>query len=154
MANTSDAEHDRLAAAVEILDRLVAFDTTSARSNIELIDWVAEYLQSHGIGSTRSAAFEGKANLFATIGPAERGGVILSGPKVVVTRTADGAVHGFSAVCTHQGCTVDVVGHGTIDCPCHGSRFDAATGAVVAGPALRPLPPIGVEVRNGQVFRT
>src|SRR5690348_10795619 len=84
MANTSDAEHDRLAAAVEILDRLVAFDTTSARSNIELIDWVAEYLQSHGIGSTRSAAFEGKANLFATIGPAERGGVILSGHTDVV----------------------------------------------------------------------
>ena len=82
------------------------------------------------------------------------GGVILSGPKVVVTRTADGAVHGFSAVCTHQGCTVDVVAKGTIDCPCHGSRFDAGTGAVVAGPAPRALPSIGVEVRDGQVFRT
>ena len=84
MANTSDAEHDRLAATVEILDRLVAFDTTSARSNIELIDWVAEYLEGYGIASARSAAFAGKANLFATIGPAERGGVILSGHTDVV----------------------------------------------------------------------
>jgi Rieske Fe-S protein len=82
------------------------------------------------------------------------GGVVLGSQKVVVTRTADGAVHAFSAVCTHQGCTVDAVTKGTIDCPCHGSRFDAGTGAVVAGPAPRALPRIGVEVRDGQVFRT
>jgi Rieske Fe-S protein len=82
------------------------------------------------------------------------GGVVLGSRKIVVTRTSDGAVHAFSAVCTHEGCTVDVVARGAIQCPCHGSRFDAATGAVVAGPALRPLPPIGVEVRDGQVVRT
>ena len=75
---------DRLGAAVEILDRLVAFDTTSARSNLELIDWVAGYLDGYGIASTLSAAFDGKANLFATIGPADRGGVILSGHTDVV----------------------------------------------------------------------
>jgi len=79
--NTSD---DRLTAAVEILDRLVAFDTTSARSNLELIDWIAAYLESYGIAGTLSAAFEGKANLFATIGPPDRGGVILSGHTDVV----------------------------------------------------------------------
>jgi acetylornithine deacetylase len=79
--NTSD---DRLTAAVEILDRLVAFDTTSSRSNLELIRWVAAYLDGYGIVSSLSAAFEGKANLFATIGPADRGGVILSGHTDVV----------------------------------------------------------------------
>jgi acetylornithine deacetylase len=63
---------------------LVAFDTTSARSNLELIDWVADYLGQHGIASKRSSAFEGKANLFATIGPADAGGVILSGHTDVV----------------------------------------------------------------------
>src|SRR5205823_2814437 len=62
----------------------IAFDTTSSRSNLELIDWVADYLGRHGIASERSAAFEGKANLFATIGPAVRGGVILSGHTDVV----------------------------------------------------------------------
>lgn len=75
---------DRLGAAVEILDRLVAFDTTSSRSNLELIRWIAGYLNGYGIASTLSAAFEGKANLFATIGPADRGGVILSGHTDVV----------------------------------------------------------------------
>ena len=80
------------------------------------------------------------------------GGVILGKEGIVVTRTADGAVHAFSAVCTHQGCTVYRVAGGTIDCPCHGSRFDAGTGAVRAGPAPRPLPPITVEVRNGGVY--
>src|SRR5205085_10641874 len=80
---------DRLTAAVEILDRLVSFDTISSRSNLELIDWVADYLAGHGIASERSSAGEGKANLFATIGPpisekTGRGGVILSGHTDVV----------------------------------------------------------------------
>ena len=72
------------AAAIAILERLVAFDTISARSNLELIDWVADYLDGHGIASVLTRNPEGKANLFATIGPAERGGVILSGHTDVV----------------------------------------------------------------------
>src|SRR5205085_2730719 len=75
---------DRLAVAVEILDRLVGFDTTSSRSNLELIDWVADYLGQYGIIGERTAAFDGKANLFATIGPPEKGGVVLSGHTDVV----------------------------------------------------------------------
>ena len=70
----------------EILRRLVAFDTVSANSNLALIDWVVEYLQGHGIAAdlTFSNARD-KANLFATIGPADAGGgVILSGHTDVV----------------------------------------------------------------------
>ena len=74
----------QLAAAIELLDRLVAFDTTSSRSNLDLIDWVANYLGRSGIPCHRSSAGGGKANLFATIGPADRGGVILSGHTDVV----------------------------------------------------------------------
>lgn len=84
MPNTSEDRAQQLSAAVEILDRLVAFDTTSARSNLDLIEWIADYLSGFGIAGARSAAFEGKANLFATIGPADRGGVILSGHTDVV----------------------------------------------------------------------
>jgi len=62
----------------------VAFDTTSSRSNLALIDWVADYLERHGIAHTRSSAGEGKANLYATIGPTDRGGVLLSGHTDVV----------------------------------------------------------------------
>jgi Rieske Fe-S protein len=82
------------------------------------------------------------------------GGVVVGKDAVVVTRTASGDVHAFSAVCTHQGCTVNHVGGGTIDCPCHGSRFDAQTGAVRAGPATRPLAPVAVSVRDGGIYRS
>ena len=70
----------------------------------------------------------------------------------MLTRSPSDVVHAFSAVCTHQGCTVSTVAGGTIDCPCHGSRFDATTGQVRAGPAIRPLPPIAVVVRSGNVY--
>jgi acetylornithine deacetylase len=76
-------------AAVAILERLVAFDTVSAKSNLALVDWVADYLEGYGIASvlTRNAEAT-KANLFATIGPeigsGKRGGVILSGHTDVV----------------------------------------------------------------------
>ena len=80
------------------------------------------------------------------------GGVVLGKDRVVVTQPTANDVHAFSAVCTHQGCTVDTVADGTIDCPCHGSRFDASTGAVRRGPATRPLAPVAVVVRSGTVF--
>jgi Rieske Fe-S protein len=81
------------------------------------------------------------------------GGLVLGDDKLVLTREGD-TVHGFSAICTHQGCTVSEVSGGKILCPCHGSAFDATTGDVVTGPATRPLPAVGVDVRNGAVFRT
>lgn len=69
----------------EVLDRLVAFDTTSRNSNLDLIDWVAGYLKSRGVDSTLSHDDDGrKANLFATLGPEEDGGVVLSGHTDVV----------------------------------------------------------------------
>lgn len=80
------------------------------------------------------------------------GGVVTGG--VVVTRDDNGDINAFSATCTHQGCTVSSVENGRIICPCHGSVFDAATGAVVSGPAPRPLPPVQVTVRGGQVVRS
>ena len=82
------------------------------------------------------------------------GGVVLRKEKVVVTRPAPDDVRAFSAVCTHQGCTVNSVADGRIDCPCHGSSFDATTGAVRNGPATRPLTKVAVVVRSGKVFES
>lgn len=70
----------------EILARLVGFDTVSAKSNLALIAWIADYLDGHGLAVrlTRDASGE-KANLFATLGPAAAGGgVILAGHTDVV----------------------------------------------------------------------
>jgi len=80
------------------------------------------------------------------------GGIVLGGPRIVLTRDAGGTVRGLSATCTHQGCTVSSVKGGVIDCPCHGSTFQAETGAPIAGPATRALPAVPVTVRDNSVF--
>lgn len=74
--------------AREILERLVAFRTVSAESNLELIDWVEAYLAGWGAACRRSWNDEGtKANLLATFGPPTEGGVALSGHTDVVPAT-------------------------------------------------------------------
>jgi Rieske Fe-S protein len=79
------------------------------------------------------------------------GGKIFSDQKVVVTQPTAGEFKAFSAICTHQGCTVDQIAGGTIDCPCHGSKYNIATAAVVSGPAPRPLPAKKITVANGEI---
>jgi acetylornithine deacetylase len=69
----------------EMLQYLVGFDTTSAKSNLALVDFVADYLDGHGV-AVRLIHDEArtKANLFATVGPEAAGGVALSGHTDVV----------------------------------------------------------------------
>jgi acetylornithine deacetylase len=73
--------------AVEMIERLIAFDTTSAKSNLPFIDFVEAYLAGHGIASRRSSDSDGKANLLASIGPEVPGGIVLSGHSDVVPVT-------------------------------------------------------------------
>jgi nitrite reductase/ring-hydroxylating ferredoxin subunit len=76
-----------------------------------------------------------------------------SGNPAVLVHLDNGDFVAYSAVCTHQGCTV-AYKDGNLACPCHGSVFDPADGAaVVAGPAQRPLPEIPVKVEGGEVVR-
>jgi cytochrome b6-f complex iron-sulfur subunit len=74
------------------------------------------------------------------------------GPAVLV-HLDNGDFVAYSAVCTHQGCTV-AYKNGQLACPCHGSVFDPADGAaVVAGPAPKPLTEIPVKVQGGDVVK-
>ncbi|MBA2712107.1 MAG: Rieske (2Fe-2S) protein [Rubrobacteraceae bacterium] len=76
-----------------------------------------------------------------------------SGNPAVLIHLKNGDFVAYSAVCTHQGCTVAYQG-GQLACPCHGSVYDPAKGAeVVAGPAPRPLPEIPVKVEGGEVVK-
>jgi acetylornithine deacetylase len=98
--------------ALEMLARLVSFDTESSKSNLALIDFVADYLRGWNVAHVRLPNAEGdKAAIFATIGPAERGGVVLSGHTDVVPvagqawtsdpfnlRVEDGRAYGRGAV--------------------------------------------------------
>ncbi|MEU6092243.1 Rieske (2Fe-2S) protein [Streptomyces sp. NPDC047085] len=81
----------------------------------------------------------------------EGGGKIFKERKVVVTQPKKGDFKAFSAICTHQGCTVAKVADGTIDCPCHGSKFHVADGSVAHGPATRPLPPKKIMVEGNSI---
>jgi len=89
------------------------------------------------------------------VGPASAvpvgGGKIFAEQSVVVTQPSAGNFKAFSAICTHQGCTVSSVSGGTINCPCHGSKFKIADGSVASGPAKRPLPGKQVSASGGQL---
>lgn len=79
------------------------------------------------------------------------GGKILAEGKVVVTQPTKGTFKAFSGVCTHQGCLVQTISDGRINCPCHGSAFSVKDGSVVQGPATQPLQNLSVKVQGGQV---
>lgn len=71
--------------SVEMIRRLISYDTTSRNSNLELIDWIRTYLSGFGIESHLTFDDEKrKANLYATLGPQDVGGVMLSGHTDVV----------------------------------------------------------------------
>lgn len=79
------------------------------------------------------------------------GGVILKDDKIVVTQPTRDEFLAFTAICTHQGCTVGSVEDGEIVCPCHGSRFSIEDGSATKGPATAPLTERTVSVEGATV---
>ena len=77
----------------------------------------------------------------------------INGQPALIAQPTAGQVVAFSAICTHQQCVVAAAG-AEFDCPCHGSRFDAATGDVINGPALEPLSAIPVAVSGDRIVAT
>ena len=100
-----------------------------------------------------SGAAAGPTALASTSDIPVGGGKILIDKKIVITQPQSGAFHAFSAVCTHAGCTVGSVSGGTINCPCHGSRFNITDGSVVNGPAASPLPPVSIKVQGNSIVQ-
>jgi len=80
-------------------------------------------------------------------------GTVFAEEGVVVTQPQEGTFHAFSSTCTHEGCPVDSVVEGLIQCPCHGSRFSIEDGSPVEGPATEPLEEFAISVENGVISR-
>lgn len=120
-----------------ILERLVAFDTTSRNSNLPLIDYVADYLARHGVKARRvGGAQPGKANLFATIGPDAPGGLILSGhTDCVPVDDQDWSSDPFALT----ECNGRLFGRGSADMKGFLACVLAVVPELVAGPRSRPI---------------
>jgi Rieske Fe-S protein len=104
---------------------------------------------SDGASSTGSA--EGGEVLTSTSDIEVGGGAVFADQEVVVTQPSQGEFKCFTAICSHQGCLVSDVSDGTINCDCHGSRYDIETGDVVQGPATFALAEEQISVSGDQI---
>jgi Rieske Fe-S protein len=102
-------------------------------------------------GTSASSAPQAGGALAKTADIPVGGGTVFKDQKVVVTQPTAGQFKAFSAVCTHKGCPVDAVADGTINCPCHGSKFKIEDGSVANGPADKPLPAQAIKVEGDQI---
>jgi len=83
-----------------------------------------------GVGSSKNFSHEGEDAILVNV---------------------DGSLFAYANRCTHLGCSVIFKG-GVLLCPCHASQFDPKTGAVLKGPAKKPLKSIKIEVKGGVVY--
>jgi Rieske Fe-S protein len=138
--------------------------TACASSGSSMSAAVADPPMSGGTGAATSAAASAPASassaaggtaagaLAATSDIPVGGGKIFDTQLTVVTQPTAGEFKAFSAVCTHMGCTVNQIADGRIDCPCHGSEYSITDGAVLAGPAPKPLPAKTIKITGDSIF--
>jgi cytochrome b6-f complex iron-sulfur subunit len=105
-------------------------------------------------GGATSASSGGGGEQVAKLSDIPVGGSIsatLDGKPIILAQPSTGKVVAFTAICTHQGCTVNPDG-AVLRCPCHASTYDAFTGKNTGGPAQTPLAGIPVTVSRGAVI--
>ena len=104
--------------------------------------------------SSSSSAAAGGGSALVELSAVPVGGAVSAksadGKPIIVAQPTEGQAVAFSAKCTHMGCTVAPSG-AKLQCPCHGSQFDALTGKVQKGPAKAPLAAFPVKVEGGSV---
>ena len=133
----------------------VAHGPTTTRRQVLITSGVvvaaAAVTAACGSSSSSAASAPAAATTLKTADVPVGGGKILADAKVVVTQPTAGTYKAFTAICTHQGCTVASVANGTISCACHGSAFSATDGSVTNGPASSPLAAVPVTVAGDTI---
>jgi acetylornithine deacetylase len=125
------------AATLEILKQLIAFDTTSRRTNLELIEWVEKFLHARGVKTKRVPDETGtKANLHALVGPAVEGGVVLSGHSDVVPVDGQPWTSDPWTLTARDG---KQFGRGTADMKCFLAIALAHVDVALAAPLKKPM---------------
>ncbi|MFE9095028.1 Rieske (2Fe-2S) protein [Streptomyces sp. NPDC007264] len=102
-------------------------------------------------GGTRPATPTAPVTLGTESEVPKGGAKLYQDQNIVVSRAEDGSLKAYSSLCTHAGCAINKLSGTTLVCPCHGSRFDAATGKVTQSPAVAPLQELSVEVKDGRI---
>ena len=101
--------------------------------------------------SAAAPAATGPANVATTSQVPVNGGFINTDLNIVVTQPSSGEYKAFTAICTHQQCTVGSVSNNIILCPCHLSEYSAKDGSVVRGPAPQALAAKNIKVDGDQI---
>ncbi len=99
-------------------------------------------------GSAGSAAASAAGSVAAKLADIPVGSAVvkeIGGQPIVLAQPEAGKIVAYNAKCPHQGCTV-APKDGMLTCPCHGSTFELATGAVTKGPATSGLSEVAVTV--------
>ncbi|MEV7195996.1 Rieske (2Fe-2S) protein [Streptomyces sp. NPDC093510] len=113
---------------------------------------IAAALTACGAGDDKSSSAPAGGSVLArTSDIPVGGGKVFKDAEIVVTQPTEGDFKAFSSLCTHKRCPVASVEGGTINCPCHGSKFDIADGGVRGGPAPKPLPAAGITVTGDSI---
>ena len=92
-----------------------------------------------------------KATTTDELAVGESTSVAVSGDTYLLWRKDETTVLAYTAVCTHQGCTVGVTKK-DFKCPCHGSEFSHDDGSAVVGPASKPLARFAAEIKGKDVL--
>jgi Rieske Fe-S protein len=138
-------------AARALLDRIRADAPVTRRDYLRLLVTLSGGLLAGtaavavGVFRRHGAGTSPPVRVAGTLAPGQAVAFRYPGPedRALAVRLADGRLAGYSAVCTHLACAVLWrAEEGRLECPCHDGVFDAATGAVVAGPPPRPLPKV------------
>jgi Rieske Fe-S protein len=126
-------------------------DSTAGSSTVTTPPTAGGSASASSSAADGTGGASGSAALAKTSDIPEGGGKVFADQKVVVTQPTSGEFKAFTAVCPHQGCLVNAVADGTINCPCHGSKFKIADGSVSAGPATQGLAAANITVSGDSV---
>jgi Rieske Fe-S protein len=94
------------------------------------------------IGSFKNANLDGNPAIIARVAKPQAAGITIGEIHLIARST----------VCTHVGCGVSAPVNNELGCPCHGSLFNLETGAVIRGPAAKPLPTFKLEARSDGIY--